>query len=61
MGAHSSIADVCLIPQLYNARRFEVDLQAFPRLLAVEEHASTLLFFQAAHPDRQPDAVAAVA
>ena len=61
VGAHSSIADVCLIPQLYNARRFEVDLQAFPRLLAVEEHASTLLFFQAAHPDRQPDAVAAVA
>src|SRR6476469_9568825 len=46
-------ADVCLIPQLYNARRFNVPLDAYPTLLRAEENANKLDGFAAAHPDRQ--------
>jgi maleylacetoacetate isomerase len=46
-------ADVCLIPQLYNARRFNVPLDDYPTLLRAEENASKLEAFAAAHPDRQ--------
>jgi glutathione S-transferase len=59
VGSHMSVADVCLVPQLYNARRFDVDLTRFPRLLEVEAHLQTLPPFAAAHPDAQPDAVKA--
>ena len=46
-------ADVCLIPQLYNARRFNVPLDGLPTLLRAEENANKLEAFAAAHPDRQ--------
>jgi maleylacetoacetate isomerase len=46
-------ADVCLIPQLYNARRFDVPLDDYPTLLRAEENANQLEPFAAAHPDRQ--------
>ena len=46
-------ADVCLVPQLYNARRFNVPLDDFPTLLRAEENANKLDAFAAAHPDRQ--------
>jgi maleylacetoacetate isomerase len=46
-------ADVCLIPQLYNARRFDVPIDEFPTLLRAEENANDLDAFAAAHPDRQ--------
>ena len=46
-------ADVCLIPQLYNARRFNVRLDDFPTLLRAEENANKLEAFAAAHPERQ--------
>jgi maleylacetoacetate isomerase len=46
-------ADVCLIPQLYNARRFNVPVDAYPTLLRAEENANKLHPFAAAHPDRQ--------
>jgi maleylacetoacetate isomerase len=46
-------ADVCLIPQLYNARRFDVPVDAYPTLLRVEENANKLEGFASAHPDRQ--------
>jgi maleylacetoacetate isomerase len=46
-------ADVCLIPQMYNARRFNVPLDAYPTLLRAEENANRLEAFAAAHPDRQ--------
>jgi maleylacetoacetate isomerase len=46
-------ADVCLIPQLYNARRFNVPLEGLPTLLRAEENANKLEAFAAAHPDRQ--------
>jgi len=51
-----TVADVCLVPQLYNARRFKVDLSAFPRLIAAEAACKALSSFEAATPDRQPDA-----
>lgn len=56
VGDSPTWADLCLIPQMYNARRFDVDLSAFPTLLAIEEHAFELDAFNAAHPDQQPDA-----
>jgi len=46
-------ADVCLVPQLYNARRFNVPIDDFPTLLRAEENANNLDAFAAAHPDRQ--------
>lgn len=56
VGGHPSIADVCLIPQLYSARRFEVPLGGYPTLLRAEAACNALPGFAAAHPDRQPDA-----
>lgn len=56
LGSSVSLADLCLVPQLYNARRFDVDLGAMPRLLAVEARCFALPAFQVAHPDHQPDA-----
>jgi maleylacetoacetate isomerase len=46
-------ADVCLVPQLYNARRYNVPLDAYPTLLRAEENANKLEAFAAAHPERQ--------
>ena len=46
-------ADVCLVPQLYNARRYKVPLDDYPTLLRAEENANRLEAFAAAHPDRQ--------
>jgi maleylpyruvate isomerase len=55
-GAAPTIADLCLVPQLANARRFGVALEAFPRLLQAEAAAKTNKAFADAAPDRQPDA-----
>jgi maleylpyruvate isomerase len=55
-GAAPTLVDCYLIPQLYSARRFNIDLTPFPTLLAVEAEALTHPAFVAAHPDRQPDA-----
>ena len=46
-------ADVLLVPQLYNARRYDVPLDDYPTLLRAEENANKLEAFAAAHPDRQ--------
>lgn len=51
-------ADCCLVPQLYNARRFGVDLGRYPRLLQIEQACLALPAFAAAAPEAQPDAVA---
>ena len=56
VGDAVSFADLCLVPQLYNARRFEVDLSRTPRLCAIERHLTALPAFAQAHPDAQPDA-----
>jgi maleylpyruvate isomerase len=55
-GTAPTIADLCLVPQLANARRFGVDLTAYPRLLKAEAAAKNLKAFTDAAPDRQPDA-----
>src|SRR5580692_10025388 len=55
-GAQPTIADLCLVPQLANARRFGVDVAAFPRLLQAEAAAKQLKAFADAAPERQPDA-----
>lgn len=55
-GDAPTLADCYLIPQLYSARRFNVALDSWPRLRAIEAAAEAHPAFQAAHPDRQPDA-----
>ncbi|MGP1273875.1 MAG: maleylacetoacetate isomerase [Caulobacterales bacterium] len=55
-GDAPTLADICLVPQLGNARRFGVDLSAYPRLMAAEAACQALDAFAAATPDRQPDA-----
>jgi len=55
-GASVTLADACLVPQMYNARRAGVDLSPFPRLVALSAHLEGLPAFAAAHPDAQPDA-----
>ena len=52
-GDQPTIADVCLVPQLYNARRYNVPLDDYPTLLRADENACQLEAFAAAHPDRQ--------
>ena len=47
-----TLADVCLVPQMYNARRFEVPLDDYPTLLRADGEANTLEAFAAAQPDR---------
>jgi len=48
-----SLADVCLVPQMFNARRFSVELTAFPRLLRIDAHCRELAAFAGAAPERQ--------
>ena len=55
-GDGPTMADCLLVPQVYNAERFNVDLSAFPRILAAAANARALPAFAAAHPDRQPGA-----
>ncbi|HEY3792627.1 MAG TPA: maleylacetoacetate isomerase [Bradyrhizobium sp.] len=55
-GDAPTLADLCLVPQLANARRFGVDVAAYPRLLQAETAAKALKAFADAAPDRQPDA-----
>ena len=51
-GDEPTLADCCLVPQMYNARRFEVPLEAFPTLVAVDARSAALPAFADAHPDR---------
>jgi maleylpyruvate isomerase len=55
-GDKPTIADLCLVPQLANARRFGVDVSGFPRLLEAEAAAKEMKAFADAAPDRQSDA-----
>ena len=56
-GASPTLADCCLIPQIWACSRFRVDLTPYPALAAVYARAADHPAFQAAHPERQPDAV----
>ena len=51
-----TLADICLVPQLANARRSQLDLAPYPTLLRIEEAAYRLSAFTAARPENQPDA-----
>lgn len=51
-----TLADVCLVPQMYNARRFGCDLTPYPTLVAVDGHLNTLPAFAVSKPESQPDA-----
>lgn len=51
-GDSVSLADICLVPQVYNARRWSVPLDAFPRVRAIAEGCEALPAFAAAHPDK---------
>ncbi|HET6435844.1 MAG TPA: maleylacetoacetate isomerase [Xanthomonadaceae bacterium] len=54
-----SLADCCLIPQVYNARRFAMDLSRYPNIARIEDACLALPAFDEARPERQPDAPAA--
>ena len=56
VGDEVSIADLCIPSILYNAKRFNVDLTQLPVLVKINEHLSAIPEFQAAEPDKQPDA-----
>ena len=55
-GDAPTMADLCLVPQLANARRFKCDVAPYPTLLRIEANCQALEAFQRAAPDRQPDA-----
>ena len=55
-GAQVTLADVCLIPQVFNARRLKVPLELFPKIVAVESACLKLAAFDKARPENQPDA-----
>lgn len=58
-GETPTLADCCLVPQIYNARRFGVDVAAYPTLARIEASCLALPAFDAARPENQPDAPAA--
>jgi maleylacetoacetate isomerase len=55
-GAAVTLADVCVVPQVYNARRLKVPLDKFPKILAVDAACQALPAFERARPENQPDA-----
>jgi maleylpyruvate isomerase len=55
-GPQVSLADVCLVPQVFNARRFKVPLHGFPKIVAVDAACLELPAFDKARPEKQPDA-----
>jgi len=59
-GERPSIVECCLIPQVYNARRFEVDMSRYPRIAALDRLCAELPAFDAAQPSKQPDAPASL-
>lgn len=58
-GDRLTLADAWLIPQLFNAHRFGLDLTPYPTLVGIDQHCRTLGAVAAAHPSKQPDAPAA--
>jgi maleylpyruvate isomerase len=55
-GDTPTLADICLVPQLANARRFGVNLSPFPSIVNVEQNCLALSAFANAAPEKQPDA-----
>jgi maleylacetoacetate isomerase len=57
VGDAPGFADVCLVPQVYNARRYEFDLALYPTIRRIDERCRQIEAFAKAAPERQPDAV----
>ncbi len=55
-GSVATIADICLVPQVYNARRLKVPLDRFPKIVAIDAACLALPAFDRARPENQPDA-----
>jgi maleylpyruvate isomerase len=55
-GGEVTIADICLVPQVYNARRLKVPLDKFPKIVAIDAACLALPAFDRARPENQPDA-----
>jgi len=55
-GGTVTVADLCLVPQVYNARRLKVPLDKFPKIVAIDTACLTLPAFDRARPENQPDA-----
>jgi maleylpyruvate isomerase len=55
-GDQPTLADLCLVPQVWNAQRFDIPLDAYPTILRIYDHAMTLDAFALAAPGKQPDA-----
>ena len=55
-GNSPSLADICLVPQVFNARRYGIDIASLKKILVVDEHCGGLAAFAAAQPAQQPDA-----
>ena len=55
-GPQVTLADICIVPQMYNARRFNCDLAAYPTLRSICAHLESLPAFAQAAPEAQPDA-----
>jgi maleylacetoacetate isomerase len=55
-GAQPTLADICLVPQVFNARRYKVDMAKFPRIVAADAACQSNPAFAAAAPAAQPDA-----
>ena len=55
-GDTPGLADVCLVPQVYNARRYKCDLEPFPTITRIDQSCNALAAFERARPERQPDA-----
>ncbi|MBH0000039.1 maleylacetoacetate isomerase [Pseudoalteromonas sp. NSLLW24] len=55
-GNQPTLADICLVPQVFNAIRFNVDMSAYPKIAAIYEHCNKLAAFNDAAPQNQPDA-----
>lgn len=55
VGNEPSLVDICLVPQVFNANRFKVPMDAFPNINKVVENCNALDAFKAAHPNEQPD------
>ena len=60
VGDTLTLADAWLLPQVYNAQRFALDLAPYPTIRSIAEHCATLVAVSAAHPSKQPDAPAAL-
>jgi maleylpyruvate isomerase len=55
-GAQVTVADLCLVPQVFNARRFKVDMAKYPKIAAADAACLKLPAFDKARPENQPDA-----